>query len=60
VGGLRGGLAADLRKLAEKLGFKEFEGFSDLQMFAPIDWQYWSTYKWEGLAAAPISWRYQQ
>lgn len=58
--GSQGVLAADLRALAEKLEFKEFDGFSKLRTVSGIEWRYCTTYKWAVSEAKPIDWGYEQ
>lgn len=53
-------IGADLRALANKLGLKEFDGFSSADNSHLADWRYSIRYEWFERSAHPTTWRYKQ
>ena len=54
----KGKVASDLRALAEKLGFKEFDGFRGDTNILPTKWAYELSYNWTTRESGPINWGY--
>ena len=54
----KGKVASDLRALAEKLGFKEFDGFRGDTNILPTKWAYALSYNWNTRESGPIDWGY--
>ncbi len=57
---LDGVLPDQLRKLAIKLNFREFDGYSDLRGTLAIHWQYKTSYTWAIPEKFTIDWSYGQ
>ena len=52
--------AADIRSLADRLGFKEFAGFSPIGNIQLAQWRYRVRYNWVGRRTHATAWRYEQ
>ena len=57
--GQKGKVASDLRALAEKLGFKEFDGFHGDTKILPMKWAYAHSYNWNTRESGPVDWEYR-
>ena len=53
-----GELAEELRKLASKLEFREFDGFSDMHAEMKMSWRYNLVYDWSNCSVGGIYWSY--
>lgn len=51
-------LAVDLRRLAEKLRFAEFDGFSEIGPASVQTWTYIRSYNWGAILITPSDWKY--
>ena len=52
-------LGKDLALFARKLGFVEFDGFSEIERSVGTYWRYHPNYEWESLTKLTIEWRYE-
>lgn len=57
---VQGELPADLRRLADKLGFKEFNGFSTPRGLSGIQWRYSTKYDWTVPRSPLVEWRFRR
>lgn len=59
MGSANNDLAVELRDLAGRFGFREFDGFSDLHAVCAPVWRYSRKYEWGDYADNELRWRYR-